>query len=80
MITLAPGIGSASIVWSRDCGPMHLTGVWTASSQPSSWEESCGFEDEYHEPAWLGSRTVCLDAIVSVIEARCGGSVEVFGK
>lgn len=58
MITLAPGTGRAGTgCSSADCDPIHLTGVVTLESHPSSSEESLDFEDEYQEPAWLASRT-----------------------
>lgn len=57
-MTLAPGTGNVLRADSEaDLGPMHFIGFETSLSQPSSWEESCVLEDEYHEPAWLGWRT-----------------------
>ena len=53
MITLAPGTGREDNGCDADCdsGPMHLTGRVTASSQPSSCEDSCDFDEEYQDPA-----------------------------
>ena len=36
MMTLAPGTGSWSTCWPSVRGPIHVTGVFTSSSQPSS--------------------------------------------
>jgi len=55
---LAPLTGRLSVGGEADdAGPIHRTGVVTALSQSSSCEDSCDFEEEYHEPAWLARRT-----------------------
>ena len=60
MMTLAPGTGREDNGCDADCdsGPMHFIGRVTASSQPSSCEDSCDFDEEYQDPAWLAFRVV----------------------
>lgn len=60
MMILAPGTGRLSTFSPSLWGPMHVTGVLTSLSQPSSCEFSCDLEEVYHEPAWEGSRMMCL--------------------
>ena len=58
MMILAPLAGRVSVGGDADdAGPIQWTGGVTALSQPSSCEDSCDFEEEYHEPAWLARRT-----------------------
>ncbi len=57
---------------------MQLIGGFTFRSQPSSSDESCEPDEEYHEPAWLGSRMVVFDDIADIVQsgerrAREGG-------
>lgn len=45
----------------EDTVPIGVVEAGTASSQPSSWRESCDLLDVYQEPAWLASREDMLD-------------------
>jgi len=64
MMILAPGTGNSAVLCPSVRGPMHLTGVLTAASQPSSWVFSCDLEALYQESAWVASRMTSLLAIL----------------
>jgi hypothetical protein len=60
MIARAFGVGMEISPCCDDAEPMGVVELGTASSQPSSWRESCWPLSVYHEPACEGLRVTML--------------------